>query len=1303
MATATQCMTKMIVPQSLPATPPLPDDAGVYAFPMTPQQARMWHAVQAQPGLAIYNGAFRWEINGQLDATVLAQAFERLAARHEGLRAVCRDVGGKPMLIVAAHGSIRLAVEDLSWIPDGQRDSEVDRRCLKEARTGFDLVHGPLARARLYRLERERYLLALTVHQVVCDGWSIDLLSGELTAAYTALAGGTSPVLPELAIQLGDYLVWRDDQLTVPETADQVRYWQKKLEGYRRFDVPPDRVPIARGTTTSDIIARALPAAVTKKLSKVSGDLGGTMFAASASALAATLWRQTGRRDVSFGIPLANRRRQELETLFGPTLNCAILTAHVEPGDTYASLEARVRASLHEAIAHADVPLEVLGLRLGAASLPDPPFSVMFTCQRAFAGPNTLVHNMNGASLRTLPSKSQGALHDLYIFLIERETGWRLSIEYKTDLFSEARVKSILDDIEQSLATFASDPTVDLSGRTAPDTTPAAAAPSAVSSKAATARDAADGSVPPPPTTPTGDVVAIPASITQGRYWLLHRAGMADAAFNLPAYVRIKGALSVGLLRQSLAHAVGLHEALRTTFHEQDGELLQVIAPAADLELERSTVEGRTPAEQEHSVQALLAEEAAKPFDLAKRPGVRARLFEISDQEHVLAVTLHHAVADGHSVGLLMRAIWESYDALSAGSTVLPQGPKLHFGDYAAWQREWLDSPEAGRQLAYWQDKLKGPLPVANFPIRQRSGSAEGPGAAVASISLPAEVSTGLFALARSEGTTPFVLTATAFAVLLGQFAGADGDVIFGCPNANRRDDTATVVGPFAAPLPIRVILGTCKTFSDAFRAMHTTVMDATGNADYPFDEVYRQIDVRSVGGRTPLFQFHFTYQRAFLQDQKAAGLEVTPVQLPLGCAYEFQLAVIERPRGIEVKCDYDPRRVEREAVDRAMTTYIGLLSQCLGDLDGAMPARPQASRIDVPSARQTKTHTLPRTATEQLVVELFEKVLAKSNIGIHDDFFDLGGHSIAAAQLVLALEPRIARKIDISMLAVARTPEQLAIRIDGAAELACSVMPLKVGDEQNPLFCIHGVGGHILHYVDLVDALPERQSAFSLTPPNLSEGHSDQLEKLVEQYLKQILKVQAKGPFLLCGYSLGGVIAVELAALLTEKLGETSKVILIDMWNPHHYATASTIVKLLFQINKSMLSLDRFLKGGDRRVKFFQRAFRHWPKRAVRKASVAGVENDVRQTDVERSLRALLKALKKFKPRPFQGEIQLVRSNAFPEFDISPSLGWDGLASDGLIVTRLGGDHLTILKPPFVQKVVELALAGGSMHSRPK
>ncbi len=1287
-------MTKMIVPQSLPATPPLPDDAGVYAFPMTPQQARMWHAVQAQPGLAIYNGAFRWEINGQLDATVLAQAFERLAARHEGLRAVCRDVGGKPMLIVAAHGSIRLAVEDLSWIPDGQRDSEVDRRCLKEARTGFDLVHGPLARARLYRLERERHLLALTVHQVICDGWSIGLLSGELTAAYTALAGGTSPVLPELAIQLGDYLVWHDDQLTVPETADQVRYWQKKLEGYRRFDVPPDRVPIARGTTTSDIIARALPTAVTKKLSKVSGDLGGTMFAASASALAATLWRQTGRRDVSFGIPLANRRRQELETLFGPTLNCAILTAHVEPGDTYASLEARVRASLHEAIAHADVPLEVLGLRLGAASLPDPPFSVMFTCQRAFAGPNTLVHDMNGASLRTLPSKSQGALHDLYIFLIERETGWRLSIEYKTDLFSEARVKSILDDIEQSLATFASDPTVDLSGRTAPDTTPAAAAPSAVSSKAATARDAADGSVPPPPTTPTGDVVAIPASITQGRYWLLHRAGMADAAFNLPAYVRIKGALSVGLLRQSLAHAVGLHEALRTTFHEQDGELLQVIAPAVDLELERSTVQGSTPAEQEHSVQALLAEEAAKPFDLANRPGVRARLFEISDQEHVLAITLHHAVADGHSVGLLMRAIWESYDALSAGSTTLPQGPQLHFGDYAAWQREWLDSPEAGRQLAYWQDKLKGPLPVANFPIRQRSGSAEGPGAAVASISLPAEVSTGLFALARSEGTTPFVLTATAFAVLLGQFAGADGDVIFGCPNANRRDDTATVVGPFAAPLPIRVILGTCKTFSDAFRAMHTTVMDATGNADYPFDEVYRQIDVRSVGGRTPLFQFHFTYQRAFLQDQKARALAVSPIPVPLGSPYEFQIALIERPGFVEMKCDYDPRRVAPVVVEAALAAYLSILQAMVADISAPLAKLVDGAALAATSAGDRSSpppYQAPRNRVETVLVELFERVLKRPDIGVHDNFFDAGGQSILAAELVALIAAELRLSINISQLANAASVEALAqvLANPDSSVRSPTLVEFQPAGSKPPMFCIHGVGGHILHFMSLAAGLSKSQPLYALAAPELDGGAISNYRELARFHAEQVRAVRPRGPYRICGYSAGAFVAVELASILSDADGQMPCVILLDMPNPAAYKTMSFANKVRFEVLKKQDELASRLRGQSFRKVMSsaaKRSSRLWRNLQTKPMSAAPV---VPPSPQDRQLTHLTTLMRTYSPTPFDGSIILFRSESEAHFDVDPTLGWGSIARRGVAVVRVPGDHLTMLREPNVLNII--------------
>lgn len=1260
----------------------------VFAFRLTPQQALMWR--QRRERASVYNGAFRWEIVGPLDAAILRKAFAVLVQRHEGLRGRVREVDGHSMLLIAETGEAGFAEHDVSGLAPGEAKSATERLGNDEARQPFDLENGPLIRARLIKLATDAHVLAITIHQIVSDGWSLSVIANDLARIYTALAHGAAPNLAPLAIQLGDYLAWREEQRNSPEMARQVQHWRGRLASYRRLELAPDVSPhaVAVAGSDSDIIGRPLPDAIAEALNARTVAAGGTMFTQSLAACLVALGHATGRRDVAVAVPIANRDQPELEGLVGPTLNTMILGADISEGLSLGDLEARVRAGFEDALSNKDVPLEQL---VEERVLPSPPAAICFTCQWALVASGAR-HQLGGATAGNIPSISQGAIYDLYVFLIRRESGWRLSIEYRPSHYSAARIERLLDDLMRSLqhmGTASETAIADLF----PRAEPAAPAPSTepASTSAAITPVASDGDV-----DGAEDVFALPASLTQQRFWLLHKASPSNAGLHLSAAVRISGELSYPRLSRSLDHVVSVHEALRTTFQEINGQLLQLVAKPTQVVIERQAV----PSGDRAILETAIVDEANRPFDLGHSPGIRARLLEMSRTDHVLVITLHHAVADGQSVGVLQRDLWAAYVALGGDGeqTRLPTAPALQFADYAVWQQQWLASEAAPAQLRYWQSKLAAPLPLAGFPVLAAPGQVSLAASAVETIRLEPELVERLSGLARAEGATLFAATAAAFAVLLAQYRSGTDDVVFGCPNAGRTADTERVIGSFAAPLAIRIALGRDPTLREVLSLTRDTVLEALAHTEYPFDDLYNRLAVRSVGGRTPLFQFHFLYQRAFLQEQTVEGLKIKPHAMPVGSPYELQIAVIERPGETEVKVDFDRSILAPEVAGMALACYREILQSFVSRPETRLSAAPHMALAAVPIARGKAVVRLaaggpPQGVIEVGLAELYCDILGVATVDRHANFFDLGGQSIAGARLIVEIERRFGRRLDLSLLAVAPTVAGLATKLAGSEAPTSGLLCVKAGDGSSPIFLIHGVGGHILHFLDLVKYAPESQTIYAVMPPNPEAWIDIDFLSLTRSYAEQVLAVQPRGPYRICGYSFGGLIAVELAALLAERGVGRSAVTLIDMWNPIRYRESSLIQKALFAGTKTALQLDRYLHRDDKLVAFGRRLGRRLPQDWL-PGSLKSPGTDaahVVRTDIESQMRELMDTAREYRPRPFPGEITLIRSDAFPEFDVLPSLGWDGLASDGLLITRVRGDHLDILKAPEVMRILDI------------
>ena len=278
----------------------------------------------------------------------------------------------------------------------------------------------------------------------------------------------------------------------------------------------------------------------------------------------------------------------------------------------------------------------------------------------------------------------------------------------------------------------------------------------------------------------------LPLSYAQQRLWFMHQLDPDSPAYNIPLAVRLSGRLDVAALRVTLTEVVRRHEALRTTFAVCDGQPRQVIHPPAPLEMPIVDLTSVDADKREREVKGLAGEEARLPFELERGPLLRARLLRLSEEEHVLLVTMHHIVSDGWSMGVLVREVAALYAAFCAGAESPLEELPIQYADYAVWQREWLREEVLERQLEYWRKQLTGVPSVLELPSDHPRPAVQSFRGSFEPVMVPAEVTTRLKELARAEGVTLFMLLLGAWQVLLSRYTGVE-DIVVGTPIANRQ------------------------------------------------------------------------------------------------------------------------------------------------------------------------------------------------------------------------------------------------------------------------------------------------------------------------------------------------------------------------------------------------------------------------------------------------------------------------------------------------------------------------------------
>ncbi|HYV13029.1 MAG TPA: amino acid adenylation domain-containing protein [Pyrinomonadaceae bacterium] len=461
---------------------------------------------------------------------------------------------------------------------------------------------------------------------------------------------------------------------------------------------------------------------------------------------------------------------------------------------------------------------------------------------------------------------------------------------------------------------------------------------------------------------------ALPLSSAQQRLWFLDRLDPNSALYNIPAAVHMQGPLSIAALRRSLNEIVRRHEALRTTFAVQDGQPVQVIAPVLELELPLIDLgDGRTR-------ERLVADEVQTPFDLAAGPLVRAKLLRLAEEEHVLLLTLHHIVADGWSMGVLireMKALYEAY--VEDRESPLPE-LTIQYADFAQWQKQLVDSDLLSGELNYWREQLTPPPPVIELLAGTRP-TAQTYNGSIETLTLPVDMKDSLKALSFGEGVTLFMTLLAGFKVLLQRYTGQT-DIAVGTPVAGRNNvDTESLIGFFANTLVLRTDLSGDPTFRELLKRVRETALGAYLHQNVPFERLVEELHPVRDLSHTPLFQVMMALQNAHAETLELAGLSLTLQDVPATTAkFDLLMFCEESEDGLKFTLEYNTDLFERATINRLLQHWQNVLAGVLAAPDARISSLRLMGPAEQKQVLQTWNNTARDYAGPELIHALFER-----------------------------------------------------------------------------------------------------------------------------------------------------------------------------------------------------------------------------------------------------------------------------------------------------------------------------------------
>ena len=487
-------------------------------------------------------------------------------------------------------------------------------------------------------------------------------------------------------------------------------------------------------------------------------------------------------------------------------------------------------------------------------------------------------------------------------------------------------------------------------------------------------RHSSDNKV-PPPLERIDRNQPLPLSFAQQRLWFINQLEPESTAYNVPIALRITGALDVTALEHAFSDLIKRHETLRTTFVVNNGHPEQSLSATGKFALRIVDLRDLPASEREKAAQRATAEEAQVLFDLANGPLLRTLLVKLSDEDHVLLLTMHHIVSDAWSMGLLARELTTVYEAHTTGSPwQLPELP-IQYVDFAHWQRQWLTGDVLEEQLAYWRKQLSGELPTLRLAAGAASGPALGAGHSFRFSPAQAEA---IKILSRNEGATLFMTLLAALDVVLCCYTGQT-DVVIGASVAGRTiAEVEPLIGFFVNPLVLRSDLSGDPSFSELLGRVREVTLDAYTHQDVPFDKIVEDLRPDRAAAHSPLFQVNFSLDNTPRETIELPGLTFSRFDTGYeSTRFSLLMALSDSDEGLNTTLQYDERLFDAETIARLAEHYQLLLDHVVSQPQARLSElanmfaqsdrqREEARREEFKSARRRRLRDVKSKAVAQ-------------------------------------------------------------------------------------------------------------------------------------------------------------------------------------------------------------------------------------------------------------------------------------------------------------------------------------------------
>jgi amino acid adenylation domain-containing protein len=421
-----------------------------------------------------------------------------------------------------------------------------------------------------------------------------------------------------------------------------------------------------------------------------------------------------------------------------------------------------------------------------------------------------------------------------------------------------------------------------------------------------------------------------PLSFAQQRLWFLDRLVPNSPFYNVPVAARIRAPLDTAVLSRTFDEVVRRHAVLRTTFAEAGNRPVQVVGAPFHLPFEVVDLRGLDSTTREREVIRLATADAQRPFDLGRDPLLRASVLWLGADDHVVLLNLHHIVADGWSMGVLINELHAIYTAFLQGApSPLPE-LEIQYADFAWWQNRRLESGELQGQLDYWSTRLAH-LPLLEMPTEFERPPVQGFEGETLHVTIPRALADRAVEFSRGQGVTLFVTLLAAFNALLHRYTGQD-DIVIGEPVAGRnRLELEPLIGFFVNSLVLRTDASADPSFAELLRRSRDVVLEADANQDVPFEVLVERLRPERTMGRNPLFQVSFQFFSGATRGTAAPGAETIHVEkgtASLDLAYDL----IDTPEGLLARIEYSTELFSRRFIERMAGHYMNLLDAFLGN-----------------------------------------------------------------------------------------------------------------------------------------------------------------------------------------------------------------------------------------------------------------------------------------------------------------------------------------------------------------------------------